>query len=1156
MTLLPGGTATFVVTAHIKPDASATAAVSNRATVSTPAGDTTPADNTSTDTLTLSPHADLSIKKTDSVGGTFNSTTNNTTGGSIVPGQDNTVVYTIVVSNSGPSTAVGQTVTDSDLTSITGWVSDSWTASASSGSSVTTASGNGNISDTVTLLPGGTATFVVTAHIKPDASATAAVSNRATVSTPAGDTTPADNTSTDTLTLSPHADLSIKKTDSVGGTFNSTTNNTTGGSIVPGQDNTVVYTIVVSNSGPSTAVGQTVTDSDLTSITGWVSDSWTASASSGSSVTTASGNGNISDTVTLLPGGTATFVVTAHIKPDASATAAVSNRATVSTPAGDTTPADNTSTDTLTLSPHADLSIKKTDSVGGTFNSTTNNTTGGSIVPGQDNTVVYTIVVSNSGPSTAVGQTVTDSDLTSITGWVSDSWTASASSGSSVTTASGNGNISDTVTLLPGGTATFIVTAHIKPDASATAAVSNRATVSTPAGDTTPADNTSTDTLTLSPHADLSIKKTDSVGGTFNSTTNNTTGGSIVPGQDNTVVYTIVVSNSGPSTAVGQTVTDSDLTSIPGWVSDSWTAAASGSSSVTTASGNGNISDTVTLLPGGTATFVVTAHIKPDASATAAVSNRATVSTPTGDTTPADNTSTDTLTLSPHADLSIKKTDSVGGTFNSTTNNTTGGSIVPGQDNTVVYTIVVSNSGPSTAVGQTVTDSDLTSITGWVSDSWTASASSGSSVTTASGNGNISDTVTLLPGGTATFVVTAHIKPDASATAAVSNRATVSTPAGDTTPADNTSTDTLTLSPHADLSIKKTDSVGGTFNSTTNNTTGGSIVPGQDNTVVYTIVVSNSGPSTAVGQTVTDSDLTSITGWVSDSWTASASSGSSVTTASGNGNISDTVTLLPGGTATFVVTAHIKPDASATAAVSNRATVSTPAGDTTPADNTSTDTLTLSPHADLSIKKTDSVGGTFNSTTNNTTGGSIVPGQDNTVVYTIVVSNSGPSTAVGQTVTDSDLTSITGWVSDSWTASASSGSSVTTASGNGNISDTVTLLPGGTATFVVTAHIKPDASATAAVSNTATVSTPTGDTTTADNTSTDTLTLTSAAPLLVTTTIKDASGGTVTGVLGESVKDTATVTGSRGLHADRHGDLQVLQHRYPCTAPGRHTTRR
>ena len=1046
--------------------------------------------------------SDLAITKTDNVGGTFNSTTNNTTGGSIVPGQDNTVVYTIVASNSGPDTAVGQTVTDSDLTSIPGWVSDSWTAVASGSSTVTTASGSGNISDTVTLVPGAAnvVTFTVTAHIKPDASATAAVSNTATVSTPAGDTTPADNTSTDTLTLSPQADLAIQKTDNKGGTFNSTTNNTTGGSIVPGQDNTVVYTIVVSNSGPSTAVGQTVTDSDLTSIPGWVSDSWTAVASGSSTVTTASGSGNISDTVTLVPGAAnvVTFTVTAHIKPDASATAAVSNTATVSTPAGDTTPADNTSTDTLTLSPQADLAIQKTDNKGGTFNSTTNNTTGGSIVPGQDNTVVYTIVVSNSGPSTAVGQTVTDSDLTSIPGWVSDSWTAVASGSSTVTTASGSGNISDTVTLVPGAAnvVTFTVTAHIKPDASATAAVSNTATVSTPAGDTTPADNTSTDTLTLSPQADLAIQKTDNKGGTFNSTTNNTTGGSIVPGQDNTVVYTIVVSNSGPSTAVGQTVTDSDLTSIPGWVSDSWTAVASGSSTVTTASGSGNISDTVTLVPGAAnvVTFTVTAHIKPDASATAAVSNTATVSTPAGDTTPADNTSTDTLTLSPQADLAIQKTDNKGGTFNSTTNNTTGGSIVPGQDNTVVYTIVVSNSGPSTAVGQTVTDSDLTSIPGWVSDSWTAVASGSSTVTTASGSGNISDTVTLVPGAAnvVTFTVTAHIKPDASATAAVSNTATVSTPAGDTTPADNTSTDTLTLSPQADLAIQKTDNKGGTFNSTTNNTTGGSIVPGQDNTVVYTIVVSNSGPSTAVGQTVTDSDLTSIPGWVSDSWTAVASGSSTVTTASGSGNISDTVTLVPGAAnvVTFTVTAHIKPDASATAAVSNTATVSTPAGDTTPADNTSTDTLTLSPLADVRIQKTDNVGGVFNPTTNNTDGGQITSGQDNTVVYTILVTNDGPSTAVNQTVTDSTLTAIS--TSDTWTATASSGSSVTTASGSGNISDTVTMLPGGTVTFIVTATIHPASGSTTPVVNTASVTLPNGDTTPTDNTSTDTIKVSSS----------------------------------------------------------------
>jgi hypothetical protein len=153
------------------------------------------------------------------------------------------------------------------------------------------------------------------------------------------------------------------------------------------------------------------------------------------------------------------------------------------------------------------------------------------------------------------------------------------------------------------------------------------------------------------PLADLRIQKTDSVGGTFNPSTNNTTGGHIVPGQDNTVVYTILVTNDGPDPAVNQTVTDNDLTSIPGLVSDSWTGT-DGSS------GTGNISDTIaSLAPGASVTYTVTAVIHPAASATASFSNTASVTLSNGDTTPADNTSTDTISLSPQYDLAIKKTD-------------------------------------------------------------------------------------------------------------------------------------------------------------------------------------------------------------------------------------------------------------------------------------------------------------------------------------------------------------------------------------------------------------------------------------------------------------------------------------------------------------------
>jgi uncharacterized repeat protein (TIGR01451 family) len=155
------------------------------------------------------------------------------------------VVYTIVVSNSGPSTAVGQTVTDSDLTALAGWVGDTWTAVASSGSSVATASGSGNISDLVTLLPGGTATFTVTTLLHPAASATGTTGNTATVTLPNGDTTPADNTSTDTLTLTPQADLAVTKSVS---------------NAAPVVGQTVTFTLIAVNNGPSTATDVTVSD--------------------------------------------------------------------------------------------------------------------------------------------------------------------------------------------------------------------------------------------------------------------------------------------------------------------------------------------------------------------------------------------------------------------------------------------------------------------------------------------------------------------------------------------------------------------------------------------------------------------------------------------------------------------------------------------------------------------------------------------------------------------------------------------------------------------------------------------------------------------------------------------------------------------------------
>src|SRR5262249_42703585 len=89
--------------------------------------DTTQSNNTST-------QSDLSTSMTENVGGVLSSETNNTGGGAQSPGK--TIIDTIVVSNSGPDTAVNETVTDA-LTAVAGLSSDTWMATASAGSSVT-----------------------------------------------------------------------------------------------------------------------------------------------------------------------------------------------------------------------------------------------------------------------------------------------------------------------------------------------------------------------------------------------------------------------------------------------------------------------------------------------------------------------------------------------------------------------------------------------------------------------------------------------------------------------------------------------------------------------------------------------------------------------------------------------------------------------------------------------------------------------------------------------------------------------------------------------------------------------------------------------------------------------------------------------------------
>src|SRR6185437_12635113 len=123
---------------------SATGTLSNTATVTAPAdiADSDLTNNSATDTDTLTPQADLSITKSDG----------QTTA---VPGTSDT--YTIVVANAGPSDVVGASVADTFPAIFTG---TTYTATASGGATGFTASGSGNISDTVDLPSGSSITYV------------------------------------------------------------------------------------------------------------------------------------------------------------------------------------------------------------------------------------------------------------------------------------------------------------------------------------------------------------------------------------------------------------------------------------------------------------------------------------------------------------------------------------------------------------------------------------------------------------------------------------------------------------------------------------------------------------------------------------------------------------------------------------------------------------------------------------------------------------------------------------------------------------------------------------------------------------------------------------------------------------------------------------
>jgi uncharacterized repeat protein (TIGR01451 family) len=507
--------------------------------------------------------------------------------------------YTVVVTNNGPLNVTGAVFNDNIPAQVTSWI---WTCSASSGATCGAGSGGAvttNIADTTSIPSGKKVTYTIVASL--GTAVPGDLVNTATITAPVGMPDPvlANNSATDTDT-GPSADLSVTKTDGV--TF-----------YTPG--GTVTYTARVINNGPYPVVGAVLTDNRQVKVTSW---SWTAVPDISATCAPCSGSANpLVSTLNLPVGQGVTFTIVAHIW--AGAVDNLVNIANVTAPPAisDPNPANNTATDT-DVPVSADLAVTMTDGL--------------TIYP-FGGTVTYTIVVSNLGPEDVTGATFADNQYLPITAWT---WTAAPDPGASslIVGSWSGGNFGDLVTIPAGKKITYTVVATI--DSVTGGNLTNTATISTAPStviDLVPGNNTAVD-VDAPMSADLVVTKTDGVP-TY------TAGG--------TVIYTITVSNNGPSDVTGATFSDT----APG-LFDSWTWKCEAQLTavchpLVETAGGATFTDSVNIPAGKSITYTVKAQI--NAGATVAITNTASVTLPLPgiflDPVPGNNTASDTDTKAP-----------------------------------------------------------------------------------------------------------------------------------------------------------------------------------------------------------------------------------------------------------------------------------------------------------------------------------------------------------------------------------------------------------------------------------------------------------------------------------------------------------------------------
>ncbi|SEW53852.1 T9SS type B sorting domain-containing protein [Chitinophaga arvensicola] len=570
--------------------------------------------------------------------------------------------------------------------------------------------------------------------------------------------------------------------------------------------------------------------------------------------------------------------------------------------------------------------------------------------------ITYQLFVTNSGPSNAYGIRIRDVVPSQIR---QPLLTVAAEGNSVVTDNTMQGSVATVTGNIDAGPGNrIVVTIRGTVDPAFTGTFRNISSAAT----TTDSTNSNEVVTTVDNKAVLQISKSGPA---------QTSGG-------NAIAYRILITNTGISDAVGMTMNDV----VPAGINNvSWTATPLGTATITgNAAGTGSNIQVTGTIPAGTANQIqvdVKGTISP--AFAGLMQNKATAVLP-GKPAVSDSVSTTVLKL---ANISISKT---------------GPARVPAGNN-VVYTLLVSNSGPSDAPGTVISDvvpAQLTNI------SWTAVAANGATIISgATGN---TDTVVVranIPAGNARVTVTITGKTDPGFTGIIQNLA-FANPGVDIIPSQLVNTEVY-ASPA--LHVAKI----------------GPAALNAGEKINYLVTVTNSGPSNATGVTINDIIPASI---VNASWTAIASGAATVDSGTtGNGNTVKTRVSIPAGTVNKIVisvTGTVSPAFTGTIKNAANAVI----GSEPPVLSDSVVTVVKS-HPVLVVKKigpdTASAGGT--------------------IQYLLSLQNKGTSDARQINFTDTVPVGIT---NVKWTTLASGNAIITAgATGTGNIVKYTADIPAG-----------------------------------------------------------------------------------------------------------------